>query len=187
MQTDILVIGSGISGAISALRLAEDKQRQITIITRADNAIEANSSYAQGGIVGRGMDDTPELLVNDILDAGAGLCHPPAVEQLAKLGPGLLDELLIKQAGTPFDRNDQGQLSMGLEGAHSRSRILHVSDMTGRAIMESLLAKIQEYPNIQLLTDHTAIDLITFPHHAIDPLRIYQAPRCLGTYAVQPN
>jgi L-aspartate oxidase len=183
MQTDVLVIGSGIAGVVSALRLAEDKQRQVTIITRAAEAIEANSSYAQGGIVGRGPDDSPELLAGDIIRAGAGLCHPPAVEQLASLGPRLLDEILINQAQTPFDRDEKDQLAMGLEGAHSRSRVLHVSDMTGRAIMEALLAKVKATPNIQLLTGHTAIDLITFPHHATDPLRVYQEPVCLGTYA----
>ncbi|MEN8241034.1 MAG: L-aspartate oxidase [Chloroflexota bacterium] len=183
MQTDVLIIGSGISGVIAALRLAEDKQRQITIITRAVEEIDANSSYAQGGIVGRGIDDSPELLAEDIFRAGAGLCHPPAVEQLADLGPGLLEEILINQAHTPFDRGEDNQLAMGLEGAHSRSRILHVQDSTGRAIMEALLEKIKAYPNIKLLTGHTAIDLITFPHHATDPLRVYQQPVCLGTYA----
>jgi len=144
MQTDILVIGSGIAGVISALRLAEDKKRQVTIITRATKAIKTNSSYAQGGIVGRGTDDSPELLTKDILRAGAGLCHPPAVEQLASLGPGLMEEILINQAQTPFDHNDDNQLAMGLEGAHLRSRILHVSDMTGRAIMEALLDQVKK-------------------------------------------
>jgi L-aspartate oxidase len=187
MQTDVLIIGSGISGVTAALRLAEDKQRQITIITRADEAIEANSSYAQGGIVGRGPDDSPELLTKDILHAGAGLCRPAAVEQLAALGPELLEEILIKQVRTPFDRDKKNQLAMGLEAAHSRSRILHVSDMTGRAIMDSLLEKIKEYPNIQLLTGHTAIDLITFSHHATDPLKVYEKPVCLGTYVFNQN
>jgi L-aspartate oxidase len=105
------------------------------------------------------------------------------VEQLATLGPELLEEILINQAKTPFDRDENDQLAMGLEGAHSRSRVLHVRDMTGRAIMESLLAQITKAPNIQLLTHHTAIDLITFPHHSADPLMVYQPPLCLGTYA----
>lgn len=183
MLTDVLVIGSGIAGVVSALRLAEDKKRQITIITRASEAIEANSSYAQGGIVSRGTDDSPELLIKDIWEAGAGLCHLPAVEQLAHLGPGMLEETLINQAKTPFDLDDDNQLAMGLEGAHSRSRILHVSDMTGRAIMEALLDQVIKKPNIQLFTNHTAIDLITFPHHTVDPLKVYQSPVCLGTYA----
>lgn len=183
MKTDVLVIGSGIAGVISALRLAEDKKRQVTIITRAAKAIDTNTSYAQGGIVGRGPDDSSKLLIKDILHAGAGLCHPPAVEQLASLGPGLLEEILINQAQTPFDHNDDNQLAFGLEGAHSRSRILHVSDMTGRAIMEALLDQVKKKSNIQLLTKHTAIDLITFPHHALDPLKVYQTPVCLGTYA----
>jgi L-aspartate oxidase len=65
MQTDVLIIGSGIAGATAALRLAQDSQRQITLITRAEEASDSNSNYAQGGIVGRGVDDSAELLEED--------------------------------------------------------------------------------------------------------------------------
>lgn len=183
MKTDVLIIGCGIAGAISALQLARDSQRQITILTQANVALESNSRYAQGGIVGRGPDDSSELLKNDILQAGAGLCHQPAVELLTTQGPKLLEEILIQEAGVPFDSNLAGELVYGLEAAHSLPRILHVSDMTGKAIMESLLAKLKEFSNITLLTGHTAIDLITFPHHALDPMQVYQQPVCLGAYA----
>src|SRR5512136_2985727 len=116
MQTDTLIIGCGIAGATAALRLARDRQRQITLITRADTAIESNSRYAQGGIVGRGEDDYPALLVDDVLAAGAGLCHRPAVELLAEEGPRLLREVVIDQAGLAFDRAPNGQVVYGLEG-----------------------------------------------------------------------
>ena len=79
MQTDTLIIGCGIAGATAALRLAQDRQRQITLITRADIPLESNSRYAQGGIVGQGEDDTASLLVEDVMAAGAGLCYRPAV------------------------------------------------------------------------------------------------------------
>src|SRR5512137_2344310 len=104
MQTDVLIIGCGIAGATAAIELAHDAQRQITIVTRAYLPIDSNSSHAQGGIVTRGVDDSVELLEEDIFTAGAGLSYPPAVHQLAELGPGLLDDVLISQAGLRFDR-----------------------------------------------------------------------------------
>jgi L-aspartate oxidase len=182
MQTDVLIIGCGIAGATAAIRLAADKQRQITIITRAEEAMDSNSSQAQGGIVGRGDNDTVELLEEDILIAGAGLSYPPAVRLLAERGPELLQEVLIGQAGLEFDRDEQGNLVMGLEAAHTRRRILHVGDGTGEAIMLGLLRKLESMPNIQLLNRHTVVDLITFPHHAADPQAVYQPLTCHGAY-----
>ncbi len=73
MQTDVLIIGSGIAGASAALRLSADSQRQITLITSAERPIETNSQYAQGGIVGRGEKDSPDMLREDILYAGDGI------------------------------------------------------------------------------------------------------------------
>ena len=181
MQTDVLIIGCGIAGATAALRLARDTQRQITLITRAEDAFDSNSNYAQGGIVGRGVDDSVELLEEDILAAGAGLSYPPAVRLLAERGPELLNEILIEQAGLEFDQDEEGHLMMGLEAAHSRRRILHVGDGTGAAIMQALLRKLSD-PNISLLNQHTVVDLITFPHHATDPLAVYQPLTCHGAY-----
>lgn len=182
MHTDVLIIGSGIAGAISALQLAKDSQRQIIMLTLADDVLESNSRYAQGGIVGKGIQDSAKLLKADILQAGAGLSHPPAVDQIANLGPKLLEDILINEVGVPFDRDDENNLVFGLEAAHSQQRIIHVSDMTGKSIMTTLLEKLEEKSNITLLKNHTAIDLITFPHHAVDPLKIYESPVCLGAY-----
>jgi L-aspartate oxidase len=182
MQTDVLIIGSGLSGATAALRLAQDHQRQVTLITRAKDPVESNSKYAQGGIVGEGIDDSPELIAGDVTNAGAGLCFAPAVNVLAEEGPQLVTEFLIDQCGVPFDQDQDGTFSLGLEGAHSRSRILHAGDRTGQAIMESLMAKVVKQPNINLLTGYTAVDLITFPHHARDPIAVYQPPTCHGAY-----
>ena len=182
MQTDVLIIGCGIAGATAAIQLASDSQRQITVITRAEEPMDSNSSHAQGGIVGRGPDDSVELLEEDVLTAGAGLSYPPAVKLLAERGPELLQEVLIEQAGLEFDRDPQGNLMMGLEAAHTRRRILHVGDGTGEAIMQGLLRKLREMPNITLLSRHTVVDLITFPHHASDPLAVYQSLICHGAY-----
>jgi L-aspartate oxidase len=182
MQTDVLVIGSGIAGSTAAIQLARDAQRQITIITRSEEAIDSNSSYAQGGIIGRGPDDSIEMLEEDILTAGAGLSYPPAVKLLAERGPELLKQVLMEQAGVEFDRDPEGNLMMGLEAAHSRRRILHVGDGTGEAIMKGLLHTLEGIPNIKLLRKHTVVDLITFPHHASDPLAVYKPLTCHGAY-----
>ncbi len=182
MQTNTLVIGSGIAGATAALRLSADSQRQITLITRAKKMINTNSQYAQGGIVGRGDDDAPNILQEDIFNAGDGICYPPAVKTLADEGPDLLREILIDQVGVHFDEKESGGLEYGLEAAHSKRRILHVGDMTGKAIMVALLRGIESRPNIKILAGHTAVDLITFPHHARDPLAAYQPPICHGAY-----
>ena len=187
MQTDTLIIGAGIAGATAALQLAQDTQRQIVLLTRARDPEESNSRWAQGGIVGRGTDDTPDILVEDVLHAGAGLSNLPAVELLAEEGPALLREILLDEVGVSFDRGKAGDLLYGMEAAHSRRRILHVGDKTGWAIMAALHRKIAAQPNITLLTDVTAVDLITFPHHARDPLAVYQMPTCHGAYVLNQS
>jgi L-aspartate oxidase len=185
MQTDTLIIGCGIAGATAALQLAADSQRQVVLLTRAEDPIDSNSEYAQGGIVGRGLDDTTELLAHDILNAGAGLSYPPAVQLLAEEGPRLLQKILIEQCELSFDHDAAGHLIFGLEAAHSTRRILHFGDATGKAIMQALLRKIAEKANITLLAGYTVVDLITFPHHAKDPLTAYQPTTCHGAYVLQ--
>jgi L-aspartate oxidase len=186
LQTDVLVIGCGIAGATAALRLSQDTQRQITVITRAKEAEESNTFYSQGGIVTRGEDDSADLLVKDILEAGAGLSLASAARTLAEEGPRLVDEVLFKTAGVPFDRQDDGELCYGMEAAHSRPRILHVGDATGKAIIQALVAVLRERPNVHIVTSATAVDLITFPHHATDPLAVYEPIACHGAYVYEP-
>jgi L-aspartate oxidase len=160
MQTDTLIIGCGIAGAAAALRLSENPQHRIIVLTRAANPDDSNTRYAQGGIVVRGIGDSPELLVKDILYAGAGLSSPKAAYILASEGPGLVQSLLVDRCGVQFDTSEEGQPIYGLEAAHSVRRIVHVSDKTGEAIARHLLLAMQERPNITLLTDFTAIDLL---------------------------
>jgi L-aspartate oxidase len=200
-QTDVLIIGCGIAGASAALRLARDSQRQITIITRAAEPEESNTRYAQGGIVTLGEEDSPALIVKDVLAAGAGLSLPSAVRILADEGPRLVRKVLIETTGVSFDRAPDdsaelvagsgrglaeiGRLAYGREAAHSCPRILHVGDATGKAIIQALVAVLRECPNVRIVTSATAVDLITFPHHARDPLVVYEPVACHGAYVLE--
>src|SRR5215813_9912299 len=158
METEVLIIGCGIAGATAALRLARNPQRQITIITRAADVHESNTRYAQGGIIGRGPDDSAELLFEDIVAAGAGVTSPTAARILAEEGPPLLNEVLERTAHVEFDHTEQGAPVWGQEAAHSRRRILHVGDATGRAIINGLISTLGDYPNIRIESQATAVD-----------------------------
>jgi L-aspartate oxidase len=181
-QTDVLIIGSGIAGAAAALRLARNSQRQIIVITRAADPRESNTRYAQGGIVSRSPGDSPELLTQDILAAGAGASLPLAAQLLAEEGPTLVNAVLMGAAEIAFDRDANGELQWGQEAAHSRRRILHVGDGTGQAIIDGLIAALRNCPNVKLVPDATATDLITFPHNSRDPLDVYRPIACHGAY-----
>ncbi len=185
--TDVLIIGSGIAGVTAALRLAQNPKRRIILITRDINPHESNTRWAQGGIVERGPDDSAGLLVKDILAAGAGASLPKAAQILADEGPVLLKKVLIETAGVQFDREPDGALSYGQEAAHSRRRILHVGDGTGNAISQGLIAALQKQPNVELLTNATSVDLITYPHHSRDPLDAYRPIACHGAYVFDRN
>ncbi len=181
--TDVPIIGSGIAGASAALKLAqENPARHIILINRAPEAEESNSRWAQGGIIHRGQDDSAELLAADILAAGAGACLPEAARLLAEEGPQRLEEILFRAAPIGFQRDAGGDLAYSQEAAHSRRRILYVGDGTGHAIMLGLIAALRRRPNIEILTDATAVDLITFPHHTRDPLATYAPVACYGAY-----
>ena len=181
IETDVLILGCGIAGATAALELA-NLGVEVTMVTRATDPQESNTLYAQGGIIYQGIGDSPKALETDVLRAGAGHCNPKAVAILAEEGPGLVKQILIEAAGVQFDRNDEGGLSLVREGGHSLPRILHVADYTGKAIQEALIKVLSGYPNVHLLTGHTAVDLLTPSHHSLNRLSVYNPRSCVGAY-----
>jgi L-aspartate oxidase len=181
LVTDILILGSGIAGATAALELAE-LGVEVTLVTRSTDPQESNTLYAQGGIIYRGIGDSPQALEADIVRAGDGHCNPRAVAILATEGPDQLRRILIERAGVQFDHNEDGSLSLVREGGHSMPRILHVADYTGKAIEEALIGTLSGYPNVHLLTGHTAVDLLTPSHHSLNRLAVYDPRSCVGAY-----
>jgi L-aspartate oxidase len=139
-QSDILVIGSGVAGLFFALEL--DDSININIVTKREPS-DSNTNYAQGGIAAV-VDplDSSDLHVKDTLQAGAGLCALKAVEILVEEGPHRIQELL--ELGLEFTRDEKsGDLDLGREGGHSRNRIVHAKDFTGKVVESALLKKIE--------------------------------------------
>lgn len=158
MTTDILVLGSGIAGLSFALEAAE--AGEVLICTKRD-AEESNTRYAQGGIATvLDREDSFELHVADTLRAGAGLCKRDRVELCVRSGPERIRWLIEK--GVRFaqlSRNAQIEFDLGREGGHSRRRILHVADLTGREVERVLLEHVASHPNIRVLEDFMGVDL----------------------------
>ncbi len=180
-ETEVLIIGCGIAGGVTALQLA-DAGILVTVITRSSRPEESNTFYAQGGIIYKGKNDSPKLLSEDLIRAGAGHSNPTAVKMLSEQGPELVETILLGKLSIPFDRDDDGNFSLVTEGSHSTARILHSRDNTGEIIQRTLVNAIQNHPNIQLLTDYTAIDLLTPSHHSLNRLDVYKEHSCSGAY-----
>lgn len=178
IRSDFLVIGSGIAGLTFALKAAA--AGTVVIITKKERA-ESNTNYAQGGIAAVvSPEDSIELHIKDTLECGVGLCHREAVEVLVREGPERLQELMA--IGVEFTR-EHGRLHLGKEGGHSRSRIVHAGDLTGREIERALLQRIAEHPNITVYDNHISIDLIT-EHHLSKTITRDTPIHCWGAYAL---
>ncbi len=183
LKTDILVIGCGIAGASAALEAAKSGLK-VAVITKNAQLEESNTYYAQGGIVSLGYDDYPELLKDDIIQTGDGINNPDAVGILATEGKKYVDRILIKELKIPFTRSSPDSLDYAQEAGHSRRRILHIKDTTGKTIEERFVASLKKYSNVKLLSGHTAVDLLTVPHHSKNPTAFYRDPRCIGVYVL---
>jgi L-aspartate oxidase len=179
---DLLILGCGVAGSVAALEAASDPSLRVLVITPQSDPHEANTRYAQGGIISRGPEDSAELLMEDLYRAGAQVNCASSVRLLTEEGPRLLQKYLIEEAGVEFDRDDRGELAFTREASHSTERILHVGDATGQAIEEKLIAAIRRCKNVTLLTRHTAVDLITPSHHSRNPRDVYEPLSCVGAY-----
>jgi L-aspartate oxidase len=178
-QFDFIVLGSGIAGLSFALKVAPCGR--VAIVTKKDRA-ESNTNYAQGGIAAvTSKEDSFELHVRDTLTAGAGLCKESVVRTIVEEGPARIQELI--EIGMKFSERDAPaedggkELDLGKEGGHSKRRILHAKDVTGREIERALLNAAARQPNIQVFENHIAIDLITS-----QKLGRADTNRCLGAY-----
>lgn len=184
IETEVLVVGGGVAGAVAALRAADCGAQEVTLLQRGTDDKSTNTYWAQGGIIYTSPQDTPDLLTEDILGAGAGLSWEPAARILAEEGPRCIDEILIKQCGVPFDKNADGSFKLTEEAAHSCARILHCEDRTGVYIARGLREAVEAHPRIKVLSNWVAIDLLTYSHHSLDALDRYQPPTCFGVYAL---
>jgi len=175
--TQVLVIGSGIAGLSLALKLAD--HFKVTILAKSSLA-EGSSIYAQGGIAAV-LDpfDTTQAHINDTLNAGAGLCEPLAVKFVAENAQRAIEELIA--LGVPFSPAESSDsdypFHLTQEGGHSHRRVIHAADHTGQSVISTLIKKVQQHPNIQLLPNHMTIDLIT------DPAQEF----CYGAYVLNKH
>ncbi|MBM4319269.1 MAG: L-aspartate oxidase [Deltaproteobacteria bacterium] len=171
---DFLVIGSGIAGLTFALEAA--RHGHVVLATKR-GAEESNSRYAQGGIAAvLDPDDSFDEHIADTLAAASGLCIPGVVEMCVREGPARIEALL--ELGVRFSRHlTTGGLSLGREGGHSHRRVAHAGDITGEEIIRAMLAAARDEPNITLLEQHIAVDLVTRRK-----LQLPGPDRCLGAY-----
>ncbi|MEO6054469.1 MAG: L-aspartate oxidase, partial [Chthoniobacterales bacterium] len=158
---DYVVIGSGIAGLSYALKASA--HGRVAIVTKRGRA-ESNTSWAQGGVACvTSHEDSFDLHIKDTLDAGAGLCDEEAVKTVVTEGPSRIQDLM--EMGMNFDHRHtpagKDELDLGREGGHSKRRVLHFQDITGREIEKTLLQRVAEHPNIEVFENHMAVDFIT--------------------------
>lgn len=169
MDVDFLIVGSGLAGLNAALRLAD--HGRVLVVTKRGVG-DSNTAWAQGGIASvMGTDDTFEQHVEDTLTAGAGLCDATAVRSIIQDGPHAIERLV--QLGVSFDTKGEG-FDLTREGGHSRRRVLHARDVTGREIARAIELQARATTNITILSHHIVIDLVT-------------RDRCVGAYVLDSN
>ncbi len=177
-EYDFVVIGSGIAGLSFALKAA--RHGSVAVVTKRKGA-DSNTAWAQGGIACVTSDeDSFELHVRDTLDAGAGLCDEQVVRTIVTEAPARIQDLV--ELGLHFDEREVSghrEFDLGREGGHSKRRVLHVRDETGKEIENVLLRELGRQAHVDLLENHMAVDLITAAK-----LGFAAEDRCLGAYVL---
>ncbi|PLX45146.1 MAG: L-aspartate oxidase [Deltaproteobacteria bacterium] len=175
-QYDFLVIGSGIAGLSFALDAAE--KGRVAVVTKKERG-ESNTNYAQGGIACVLSDeDSFEEHYRDTIEAGAGLCHGEIVDLVVKNGPAAIKSLIGR--GVHFSKSDDSAYDLGREGGHSKRRILHAKDATGREVERALLECAKANPNISFFDNHYGVDLLV--NHPFEG-----TPVCFGAYVLHED
>lgn len=182
-ETDFLVIGSGIAGLSFALKVAEHGKVILISKTSLD---ESNTKYAQGGIAAVTYEPDNYLKhVEDTLIAGDGLCNREIVEMVVREAPAQIQQLI--DWGVKFDLNDKGKYDLGREGGHSEYRVLHHRDKTGEEIQNTLVEKVKNHRNIEVLENQFAVDIITQHHLGKLVKRGQKDTDCYGAYVLDLN
>jgi L-aspartate oxidase len=183
-KTDFLVIGSGIAGLTYALKVAKQfHDKKIIVITKSQ-ADETNTKYAQGGVAGvwDEENDSYEKHIEDTLIAGDGLCKRNIVEIVVKEGPERIKEII--DYGAKFDKTENGEYALGMEGGHSEHRILHHKDVTGKEMERALLSQLKKYKNIELNNHCFVVDIITQHHLGYLVTKSTTDITCYGVYVL---
>ncbi|MDB9787086.1 L-aspartate oxidase [Bacteriovoracaceae bacterium] len=183
---DTLVIGSGIAGLSCAIKLAEHGSK-VCVINNGRESEAANTYWAQGGIIY--PDKSDQSFVADIQRASSNTSDDEIIDVLLRKGSDAINELLLNKANTSFARDNFGKLIFTREAAHSAKRIIYKGDFTGKSILSSLLDYIDGHKDlkIDLLSEHTAIDLITPGHHGTSIKQRYRKHRVVGCYVYDQN
>ena len=163
METDFLVIGSGIAGLTYVIKVAEKFPDKKVVVVTKSNEGESNTQYAQGGVaIVQNATDSFEKHVQDTLKSGDGLCDEEVVRTVISEGPKCLSDMI--SWGVDFDTDSEGELDLGKEGGHSENRVVHHKDITGAEISRAMLTRLKKLNNVELLSHHFVVDLIS-DHH----------------------
>lgn len=180
MECDFLIIGSGIAGLSFALRVAQ--LGSVVVVTKK-NKVDSATNLAQGGIAAvLSESDSRENHIRDTLISGAGLCKEEVVKLVVDEGPERVKELMALGVDFVKDARDSSGLSLGQEGGHSQRRVAHAHDFTGREIERALLEQVKQNPQIQILENHTAVDLLMVNEESEKTRG--GAPYCAGAYVL---